>query len=565
MHGARMFCDMSAIQPQMCIAFESQLHEDQDAVTDQMVLLALHDLQTLSSEGQFMETEAILGESLMNNELFEPSRPLFEQDAVSAEAAGSSTVETSATLPSVLQVSYSAADVVDSSALDMGSTQKVLFEQYAKAVQAALAPHVDVQDVQATANAIEDVLNAELEASKHETAFFIVDLGAVVRKQVQWTTLLPRVVPHYAVKCNPDVVILRALHAMGVRFDCASKGEIELALSVGATPSDIIFANPCKNVTHINFAKAQGVKRMTFDNEAELMKIAANYPGAECVLRIKPPIEQAVMSFSSKFGAGRTEARKLVKLAAKIGVDVVGVSFHVGSGCYNPEAYVETIREAYTLFELGAKLGKPMTLLDIGGGWPGSEEGVSGKTMQFAEVAAAIRPLIDELFDESVQVISEPGRFYVTESGTLAANVIARRANYAVTSADEATDKDDEKDDDTDAEKEVTSYLYYISDGVYGTFNAIIFDGMSPKPLLLNHKSTGRCREGGQEAKYKSTVFGPTCDSVDVVCRDLEVEELNVGDWLYFRNMGAYTTASGTQFNGFPLPSCRFIISHPDM
>merc|ERR1712137_95894 len=254
----------------------------------------------------------------------------------------------------------------------------------------------------------------------------------------------------------------------------------EAVLGIGATPADIIYANPCKQVRSIKRADELGVRRMTFDNKAELEKIAANYPGAEVVVRIKPPVEMAKLSFSVKFGASTTVAINLVKRAKALGVKCIGVSFHVGSGCYDIEAYLQTLKEARKVFDTAESIGCPMTLLDIGGGWPGvdGEVVIDGHSISFPNIAKGLSPLLDELFGPEVVMISEPGRYFVTECAILCANVIAKRVPGTQVNSD---------DEDEEDHSEHPAVTYYISDGVYGSFNAIHYDHMTPDPRVLKN------------------------------------------------------------------------------
>jgi ornithine decarboxylase len=73
-----------------------------------------------------------------------------------------------------------------------------------------------------------------------EHAFFLVDLGSVYRQHEQFNHELPMVKPFYAVKCNPDPMILKALASLGAGFDCASRAEIEAVISMGVLPDRII-------------------------------------------------------------------------------------------------------------------------------------------------------------------------------------------------------------------------------------------------------------------------------------------------------------------------------------
>lgn len=118
---------------------------------------------------------------------------------------------------------------------------------------------------------------------------------------------------------------------LGAGFDCASKNEIQKVLDLGVSPDRIIFANPCKQASYIKYAYKMGVEYMTFDNEHELYKIKDNHPNAKCVLRIITNDADAICRFSMKFGADMDSSLKLIETAVKLGLDLVGVSFHVSS------------------------------------------------------------------------------------------------------------------------------------------------------------------------------------------------------------------------------------------
>jgi len=277
------------------------------------------------------------------------------------------------------------------------------------------------------------------------------------------------------------------------------------------------------------------VEMMTFDNADELRKIADCFPESKLVLRIITDDSHSICKFSSKFGAPLSECPRLLRLAKALGLDIIGVSFHVGSGCRDPRAFAAAVRSAYTVFEDGRSLGMNMTLLDLGGGFPG----VDDEELSFADIATQLRPVLDELFpeDSGVKIIAEPGRYMVAESHTLAVNVFSRRVTTV------------ECGDGEEAEK---TFLYYINDGVYQSFNCILFDHYEPTPLVLAPKNT---------KMHRSTLFGPTCDSMDCIGKNIMLPELEVGDWLYFRNMGAYTAAAASTFNGFKAPTIYYINS----
>jgi ornithine decarboxylase len=380
---------------------------------------------------------------------------------------------------------------------------------------------------------IEDLIQKKIveDARDPEEAFYFIDMGKVIAKYKQWIQNLPRVKPFFAIKCNPNVAIIRTLASYGVNFDCASQSEIQQILGCGVAPNRIIYANPTKMKSHIRYAKAMGVELMTFDNKDELIKCAELYPEAKLVLRIITDDSSSVCKFSTKFGAPLDVCEELISTAKDLNLNLVGISFHVGSGCMSVASFESAITNAARIFKLAENYGYQFNLLDLGGGWPGND---SESSITFNEIAASIRPLLDALFDESVEIIAEPGRYFVAESHTLAVNVFAKRCMIS--------------------ESGERKFLYYINDGVYQSFNCIFFDHNSPKPIVLS--------PGDRSDLFRSTIFGPTCDSMDCIGKDILLPELEVGEWIYFRDMGAYTVAAASPFNGFKsCPSTYYIES----
>jgi diaminopimelate decarboxylase len=387
-------------------------------------------------------------------------------------------------------------------------------------------------EVQPTTCPIEEYITRTLvDPAFEEEAAYFVDLGAVLRKYKEWVTHLPRVKPFYAVKCNPNAAILHTLASLGVNFDCASKNEIQRILGLGVLAKRIIYANPTKMKSHIRFAAGAGVEMMTFDNADELRKIHETYPNSKIVLRIITDDSHSICKFSTKFGAPLSTCRDLIGLAKELELDLVGVSFHVGSGCMSVQSFVDAITSAHRVFQVAEEFGYKMTVLDLGGGWPGHDNG----QITFPEIASAIAPVLDQYFPDT-DLIAEPGRYFVSESHTLAVNVFAKRVM---------------EDPSTGNKK----FLYYVNDGVYQSFNCIMFDHYEPKPLVLDNKD--------RTELHKCTIFGPTCDSMDCIAKDIQLPELQVGEWLFFKNMGAYTTAASSPFNGFKASPTTLYITSP--
>ncbi|KAJ2891685.1 Ornithine decarboxylase, partial [Coemansia aciculifera] len=188
-------------------------------------------------------------------------------------------------------------------------------------INSAGASITDAAVAQFSRGSVDDALQAKLAQAGAEDAFFVADLGEVARQHRLWTRLLPRVQPFYAIKCNPDFVVVRLLAQLGAGFDCASTAELALALSTGAAASDIIYAHPCKPASHLRYAAAQGVDLLTFDNADELIKISTLHPNARAVLRILADDSAARCRLGLKFGAAPEAAGALLRSALALGVN----------------------------------------------------------------------------------------------------------------------------------------------------------------------------------------------------------------------------------------------------
>ncbi|KAF3446844.1 hypothetical protein FNV43_RR12024 [Rhamnella rubrinervis] len=354
--------------------------------------------------------------------------------------------------------------------------------------------------------------------------FYVLDLGVVTSLMDKWTRTLPTVRPFYAVKCNPQPAFLGTMAALGSGFDCASRAEIESVLALGVSPDRIIYANPCKPLSHIKYAASVGVNLTTFDSKDEVEKIQKWHPKCALLIRIKAPDDGgARCPLGPKYGALPDEVAPLLQAAQAAKMAVTGASFHVGSGSTNSRAYTAAIEAAKMVFDKAAQLGMPhMSVLNIGGGF------MSGQ--QFEEAAPEVKAALQTFFSNDQQpglsFIAEPGRFFAESAFTLATNIIGKRVRGKVRE-------------------------YWINDGIYGSMNCILYDHAVVKCEAL--ACTSNCENPTCKASqtYTSTVFGPTCDALDTVFTDYQLPELEVDDWLVFPNMGAYTAAAGSNFNGF--------------
>eukprot|EP00914_Ancora_sagittata_P029432 GHVO01058218.1.p1 GENE.GHVO01058218.1~~GHVO01058218.1.p1 ORF type:complete len:458 (+),score=52.03 GHVO01058218.1:250-1623(+) len=384
----------------------------------------------------------------------------------------------------------------------------------------------------------ENFISAKINSRGREDkddAFFIADLSDIVRKHKTWLKELPRVEPFYAVKCNDDTGVLSVLADLGTGFDCVTKAEISKVMGLDVSSNRVIFANTWKQNSHIRFAAKQDVSLMTFDNISELHKVKANHPNAKLVVKILTPEAKASRDLGMKFGAQPRDVPKLLKTAKDLGLNVVGVSFHLGIACYESGAFPAAVASARAVFDMGEQAGFHFDLLDIGGGFPGHKSA----EVSFEKICGPLRSALDIYFPESkdVRIIAEPGRFFVASAFTLAVNIIAKRAIVG----DEVSD-----DCESNGRGVEPRFMYYVNDGVYGSFNCLLFKVVDPKTEFL-------CPENYVEKpKFTSSIWGPTCDGIDCVKEETLLPEMNIGEWLFFQDMGAYSLCAATQFNAMP-------------
>ena len=360
-------------------------------------------------------------------------------------------------------------------------------------------------------------------AKQHGTPLFVIDHDALRKAYREFRRYLPRIQVYYAVKANPDPMIVRTLFEEGASFDVASMPEFMIVYeNIKKMPAKkrqdwiwdkIIYANPTKPTDTLEQLN-QYKPLVTFDNREEIHKIKKHAPNAGLALRLKVPNTGAMVELSSKFGASPGEAVDLILEADRVGLTVEGISFHVGSQTTNFDNYVQALNLTANIFKEARDRGyTKMNLLDIGGGFPAPYD---SSVRPFRELAKVINTELDRLFPKDIQVLAEPGRFLAAVCGTSVASVIGKAVRDGKT-------------------------CYYINDGVYHTYSGVIFDHCKYPVLSFKRGATSIC-----------SVFGPTCDALDVVSMAENLPEMERGDLVYSVNIGAYSHASATYFNGFP-------------
>jgi ornithine decarboxylase len=359
-------------------------------------------------------------------------------------------------------------------------------------------------------------------AKQHGTPLFIVDHKMLRENYEQFRKHLPRVQVYFAVKANSDPEIVKTFYEMGASFDVASVAEFYTVYAlIKHLPAKqrqefiwdrIIYANPIKAVETLR--ELDPYKPLvTYDNHEEVLKIARHAPHSGLVLRLRVPNTGSMVELSSKFGALPGEAVDLIAFAHYNHLEVEGLSFHVGSQCTNPQNYIQALHLAAGIFAEAKTRGFELKLLDIGGGFPAHYDDT---VPAFKNMARKISAEIDRLFPKPIEILAEPGRFLVASAATAVARIIGKAVRAG-------------------------KPCYYLDDGVYHTFSGVIFDHCQYHLKSFKKGPLQIC-----------SVFGPTCDALDTISLAEQLPDLELGDHVFSDNIGAYSAASSTHFNGFP-------------
>ena len=353
------------------------------------------------------------------------------------------------------------------------------------------------------------VLQELIHLHKPKDSFYLYDMKVLTHAYEEWKKSFPQVTPYYAVKCNPNPELVRHLAKLGCNFDCATPAEIKLVLELGIDPKRIIYANPCKRDEDIRLADTKDVKLTTFDSISELQKIAINSKNINVLLRIRADDTTARCTLGNKYGAEEEEWEDLITMCSRLSVNLVGISFHVGSMAKDPLAFVRAIEKAKKAIARAQLYSYSPYIIDIGGGFS------STNVFDLGPVPSQICQALEQNFPSGFQFIAEPGRYFAEHAVTLMTPIIGTKTNS-----------------------------FTISESLYGAFNCIIFDHATPEFSILNSNS---------KLEKTMTMFGNTCDGGDIIYKECQVpSDISCGQWLVWERMGAYTSAATTSFNGIP-------------
>jgi len=350
-------------------------------------------------------------------------------------------------------------------------------------------------------------------AARYGTPLLIIDADRVRRQYRRLAAALPKVELHYALKPLPHFSVINTLRAEGAYFDLATNGEVELMRRLNVAPERCIHTHPIKRDSDIRTALAYGVTRFVIDNADELRKFVKYRNRCSLLIRVSFSSPEARVDLSRKFGCDPDGVADLFRLAEELRIAVDGLSFHIGSQAAGPAMFVEAIARCAELMRAASAIGHPLSILDIGGGFPVE---YLHPSMPIEEFCAPICSALQQLAP-SLRVIAEPGRYISAPAAIAVASVMGRALRGG-------------------------RWWYYLDDGLYGSYSGQVYDHATyPLQALVPAGVT-----------HPSVLAGPTCDSIDVINDHLDLPKLDVGDLIVGRVMGAYTWASASEFNFFP-------------
>ena len=362
----------------------------------------------------------------------------------------------------------------------------------------------------------------EFSATK-ETPFLVILLDRVQQKFQEFRRDFPSAKIYYAVKASPGEEILSLLRDLGSCFDIASIYELDRVLNLGVPPDRVSFGNTIKKAKHIRDAYDKGVRLFASDCEADIRNLANEAPGSKVFFRL---LMDAVTSdsdwpLSRKFGCQPRMLTDLVLLAADLGLDPYGISFHVGSQQREIPAWDAAIAQVCNLFEWLEREQIHLKAINMGGGFPANYLIKSNPLSVYGE---EISRYISLYFGDSIpEIYLEPGRGLTGEAGILASEVVLIS-----------------KKSRTDLKRWV-----YTDVGIFNGLMETIDESIKYPVYTEKDGETGDV-----------ILAGPTCDSLDIIYEHFKYKlplSLEIGDRIYWLSTGAYTASySSVEFNGFP-------------
>lgn len=377
-----------------------------------------------------------------------------------------------------------------------------------------------VQQIQQTRTPVDTILRQY--AKQHQTPFLLFDPQTLKENYTFFRTMLPSVDVYYALKACSEPMVVNTVNQLGAYFDVSSIGELTLLNKLGIDTCRCFYTHPHKKSSDIARSIQLGCRHFVFDCAAELHKFIPYKDTVSLCLRIGFTNNNAQLDLSSKFGCHPSEAVDLLMRAHHHGLTTSRLAFHVGSQSTTTDTFEAAITFCAGLIDSATIERYAMIdTLDIGGGFP------VAYANQTIDLTAFFRRIADtlRLVPNNIRLIAEPGRFLVAPAVTSIASIVAKNTRNNVA-------------------------CYYLDDGIYGTYSGIIYDQMVYR---LHHVFQNQAV--ATSTPFKSTLFGSSCDSNDIIARNILLPSLSIGDYIIGHAMGAYTIAHATEFSCFKKPT----------
>jgi ornithine decarboxylase len=361
-----------------------------------------------------------------------------------------------------------------------------------------------------------------LDRAKGETPFLLIDAEKVKEKALMIGSSILNSKAFYAVKANPDVEVLGFLNKLKMGFEISSEGELEVLSSLRIKPERIISSNPVKSLKFLKMAASYGIRYFAFDSPEEVDKLVQFVPGCNVYVRLTVPNEGSEWPLSKKFGVELENALELLKYAKDKKLKPTGITFHVGSQCTNMYNWNIALDKAKALWDMAAKRKIILRLLNIGGGYPVR---YTKNVVSIEAIEKNVSKLIYERFPRDIDIHIEPGRSVIGDAGILVTSVIGK------------------------ARRGDGEWLYID----VGVFNGLMesVGGIKYTYIVETDKHS--------RTKKPWTIAGPSCDSFDVIDKNVILPEPHIGNLILILTGGAYTVSYASEFNGFSIPKTILI------
>ena len=327
---------------------------------------------------------------------------------------------------------------------------------------------------------------------------------------------------HFAVKANPNLAILNLIKKYNFGAEVVSAGELFKSLKAGFDPTSVIFDGPGKTEFDLKYAITQQIKSINVENLEEIAFINEYSLNKGLItnigIRINPDIDAKTLDkittgkSGGKFGVS-VDQIDFESIAKFKGVKLTTLSEHIGSQITDHNQLISSYQKLISLADKINTSLKTIQTLDFGGGFGVIDH--SDKKLNFRDWQNDLNQLLD---GKSYNIIFEPGRYVVADSGELYTKVlyVKKSGNKKIIITD-------------------SSFSEYLRPALYD---------ITPPIKVLN--------ESQDLETYD--IAGGICESTDYLAKDVKIPRVKKGDFIKLMNVGAYGSSMSSTYNSRPRP-----------